>query len=302
MRVRNLFIVGLAFFTLGNFAKSETIYGLTNFQQIVTFDSVTKNVTSTTSLPGFGVSGEQLAGIDVRPLTGELYGISLNRQVYAIDPISGATTAIGLPIGGTGGIRGLDFNPTVDRIRVITSTNENFRLFPTIALAGGSNLVAATDTPLAFAGADTNAGDTANIVGFAYTNSFPGSTSTTLYDLDAFNDVLTTQIPPNNGTLNTIGSLGFDVVSSGGFTGFDISGQTGLAYLVGNNLFGGGGLTTNSLYTVNLATGAAILSGPITGILGGTLRDVAVVAVPEPSTFLLVGAAFGAIGLYRRKK
>lgn len=42
-----------------------------------------------------------------------------------------------------------------------------------------------------------------------YTNQSAGTVATTtLYDLDLATGVLTTQNPPNNGTLNTIGALG----------------------------------------------------------------------------------------------
>lgn len=42
----------------------------------------------------------------------------------------------------------------------------------------------------------------------AYTNSYIGATATTLYNIDDSLGILTTQLPPNNGTLNTVGSLG----------------------------------------------------------------------------------------------
>jgi hypothetical protein len=140
---------------------------------------------------------------------------------------------------------------------------------------------------LAFAAADVNAGDSPAVVNSGYLNSVAGATSTTLYDIESGNDVLVTQSPANNGTLQTVGPLGFDVVSSGGFTGFDISGLTGTAYLVGNKL-GAGGLTANSLYQVNLATGAATVLGAVSGV-NGSFRDIAVAyAVPEPTSFSLL--------------
>ena len=89
----------------------------------------------------------------------------------------------------------------------------------------------------------------------------------------------------------TVGPLGFDLVTSGGFTGFDISGLTGPAYLVGNKL-GAGGLTANSLYQVNLATGAASVLGAVSGV-NGSFRDMAVgFAVPEPTGLALMLLGF----------
>ena len=55
----------------------------------------------------------------------------------------------------------------------------------------------------------------------AYTNSFAGTTSTVLYNLDANSDVLTRQDPPNAGTLVNIGALGLDL---SGMAGLDIGG------------------------------------------------------------------------------
>lgn len=271
-------------------ASAETIYGLTNLQQLVTFDSITRSVTSTQSLTGFSVGGELLLSIDVRPATGQLYGLSSTNQLYVITPSTGARSAVGSPLTLTGNLKSIDFNPTVDRIRVLSSAGNNLRVNPVDG-------VPLTDTNLAFAGGDSNAGDTPAVVNGAYTNSFAGATTTTLYDLDAGNDALLTQNPPNNGTLNTIGSVGFDLASSSGFTGFDISGATGIAYLVGNNLTGG--LTANTLYTVNLGTGAASAAGPVSGV-SGSFRDIAV--VPEPASLTLLGGAVGGLLIRRRRK
>lgn len=279
--------------TLGAPAVAEPIYGLTNLQQLVVFDSVTRAVTSTTSLQGFSIGGEIAVGIDVRPATGELYAISSANNLYTINPFDGSRAQVGGTItpAPAGSFKSIDFNPTVDRVRLVTSGGTNLRLNPV------TGAIAATDTPLAFAAGDPNAGDTPAVVNAAYTNSLPGTvTSTTLYDIDAFNNVLATQAPPNDGTLNTVGAgLGFDIASSGGFTGFDISGPSGTAYLVGNNLTGG--LAVNTLYTVNLGTGAAAAAGAVSGI-NGSFRDITV--VPEPS---VVGATgIGALGLLARRR
>lgn len=271
-------------------ARAELIYGLTNFQQLVVFDSDARVVTSTTSLAGFSVTGQFLVSIDVRPATGELFGLSNQNNLFIINPTTGTSTQVGGTISPApaGTAKAIDFNPTVDRIRLVSSGGSNLRLNPN----DGAVIV---DGPLAFAAGDPNTGDTPAVVNGAYTNSFAGATTTTLYNIESFNDVLVTQVPPNDGTLNTVGPIGFDTVASGGFTGFDISGATGAAYLTGNSLTGG--LTANALYTVNLGTGAATLAGPISGI-NGTLRDIAV--VPEPASLSLLVVGIGAALLRRR--
>jgi hypothetical protein len=272
-------------------ASAEQIYGLTNLQQIVTFDSVTRNVTSTVSPAGFSLTGEILLSIDVRPATGQLFGLSNQNRIFTLNPATGASNLVAaLSQTPAGFIKSIDFNPTVDRIRVLGSDatgNNNLRANPN----DGVTLI---DGTLAFMAGDVNAGDSPAVVNSGYLNSKLGATTTALYDIEAGNDVLVTQNPANNGTLQTVGPLGFDVVSSGGFTGFDISGLTSNAYLVGNKL-GTGGLTANSLYQVNLGTGAASLLGAVSGV-NGSFRDIAVAyAVPEPTSACLLafGIAFG---------
>lgn len=275
-------------------AMGEQIYGLTNLQELVTFDSDTRVVTSTTGLAGFSITGQILVSIDVRPATGELFGLSNQNNLFIINPADGTSTQVGGTIPTTdlsGGLKAIDFNPTVDRLRIVSINDNNLRLNPN----DGTYIV---DGTLAFSAGDVNEGDNPAVVNAAYTNSFDGSTSTMLFDIDATNDVLVRQNPANSGQLQTVGSLGFDIVSSGGFTGFEISGQTDTAYLVGNKL-GGGGLTASSLYTVDLTTGAATLAGAVTGV-NGSFRDIAVVAVPEPGSLALLG--LGGLTLLRRRR
>lgn len=296
MRIASWLAASFLFLTCCTSSRAELIYGLTNLQQLVTFDSVARSVTATASLP-FTVGGEIIVSIDVRPATSELYGLSSLNNLYRIVPATGASTAVGPGLGAaalTGNVKSIDFNPTVDRIRVISTNDQNLRVHP------DTGLIAFTDGNLAFAAADANAGDNPSSVNAAYTNSLPGAVSTVLYEVEAGNNILVTQTPPNDGILNTVGALGFDVVDSSGFTGFDISGSSGTAYLTGNSLLGGG-LAVNSLYTVNLATGAATLAGPVSGI-NGSFRDIAVAAVPEPSGLLLVGLGFVAVGYAQRRR
>src|SRR5687767_3812409 len=75
--------------------QAETIYGLTNLQQLVSFDSDARTVTSTVSLNGFSLLGEIAVSIDVRPATGELYALSNQNNVYKIDPVTGNRTQVG---------------------------------------------------------------------------------------------------------------------------------------------------------------------------------------------------------------
>lgn len=180
---------------------------------------------------------ETILGIDMRPATGQLYALGSTGRIYTLNTSSGAATMVGVgPAAVLNGTDfGFDFNPVPDRIRIVSNTGQNLRVNP------NDGLLAATDTSL-------NPG-TPNITAVAYLNSFPGTATTVLYDIDLSTDMLYTQNPPNNGTLVSIGSLGVDATSAN----FDIGGTSNTAYAV---LTVGG---TNGIYTINKDTGAATL-------------------------------------------
>lgn len=245
-------------------APHANIYGLTNSNNLVTFDSNNPGVIIS-QVPITGLqSGENLLGIDFRPATGGLYGLSSASRVYLINKTTGearqvGSTAFTPALSGTA--FGFDFNPVPDRIRVTSNTTQNLRLNP------NNGAVAATDGTLAFTAGDKNAGVTPNIVGSAYTNNFNGATATTLYDIDSNLDALVIQNPPNDGKLNTVGPLGVDTSDS---VGFDISTVDGSAFAAMTPT----GSTVSNLYRINLVTGAATLIGPIG--TSDTIRDISV--------------------------
>ena len=191
------------------------------------------------ALRGLGAT-EKILGIDFRPATGQLYGVSSDSKIYTINPDSGTVRAIGTAaftpaISGT--IVGLDFNPTVDRIRLVTNLGQNLRLHPETGATAATDLVMNPGTPA--------------ISEVAYTNNAAGVTMTTLYDIDVTTDKLYIQTPPNNGTLVEVGDLG---VNAEGAAGFDIT-DNNLAYTV---LKVGG---KSRLYVVNLASGRVLNVG-----------------------------------------
>jgi hypothetical protein len=122
---------------------------------LLLFDTATPGTMTSVPITGLGV-GEAIDGIDRRPGTGALYGLGVvdtgptdSLRLYRIDPTTGAATPAGLaPVTATTGGTdyGVDFNPLVDRLRVINDGNENLRLNPNNgSLAGDdSNL---TDPP-----------------------------------------------------------------------------------------------------------------------------------------------------------
>jgi hypothetical protein len=234
-------------------AVAEPILVLTSTNRLLTIDHATPETTTRdVAITGLA-SGENMVAIDFRPATGVLFGISSTSRMYSIDINTGVATAIGsagaFSIVGT--VFDMDFNPTVDRIRFVSDSDQNLRLNPN---NGG---LAATDGLLRYATSDPNAGTNANIIAVGYANNFSGAASTVLYGVDSGTDALVIQDPPNEGILNTVGPLGVNATGEGGF---DISPSTGVAYAALN--VGG----TPNLYTVNLRTGAVSPSNGSTTI------------------------------------
>jgi hypothetical protein len=243
-------------------AAGSTIFAITTANVLLRFDSgAPGTMLSTTTISGLQ-AGEDLLGIDFRPANGQLYGLGSTSRLYTIDSTTGVATQVGAgPFAAvlSGTNFGFDFNPVVDRIRVVSDANQNLRLNP------NTGTLAATDTVLAYAVGDANAAIDPNLVGIAYTNNIAGATITTLYGIDSNLDILTIQNPPNNGTLNTVGSLGFD---TSGSVGFDIAtAGTAFASLSVSGLVG--------LFTINLATGAVTPVGSI-GTGATAIRAIAI--------------------------
>lgn len=266
---------------------AEPLLAVTTANALVRFDSTAPGATSSVALTGTG--GEQILGIDVRPATGQLYGVGSASNLFVIDVATGAATlvgALGTTLNGTS--FGVDFNPVVDRLRVTSDSDQNLRINPT--MPGGAGTI--VDGPLAFAAADVNFGTNPNVVGAAYRNSVAGATTTALFEIDSSLDILVEQNPANAGTLLTRGPLGLNAPA---VLGFDISGRTGLAYAAWAAAGG-----PSNLYAINLNTGAASLIGPVGLAAGQQVRGLAVAQVPEPA--LLATVVLGLLATARRRR
>lgn len=238
-------------------AAGSSFYAATSSGTLSRFDTASPSSppASTVAITGLG-PGELLIGIDIRPLNQKLYAITRDGsnagRLYSVNTTTGAATLVGpltpsppdvTPVSLGGTRFGMAFNPTVDRIRLVSNTGQNVRVVP----ATGAVI---RDT-------DLNPG-TPQVAAVSYINSFAGATTTTLYDIDSVADTLSLQTPPNNGSLVFVGNLGVDVID---LVGFDITaiGTTNFAYataLVGVNV---------NLYSIDLGTGAATLLGALNG-------------------------------------
>lgn len=232
------------------------LFGLTNYNTLISFDlsspSQTRSI-AVTDLDG------TLLGIDVRPADGLLYGLTDTNKIYTIDFNTGKATfksQLTIPFNG-GAFSGVDFNPVPDRLRVVGSNDENFRIAVDTGVVNPDLTLRYTDPT------DLNFQANPNVTAAAYTNSFapsPAMRTTTLYGIDTTLDTLVRQggldsapPSPNDGQLFTIGSLGVDFDAK---TGFDI-----LSASNGINL--GLAVSNSTLYGIDLMTGAATNLGTI---------------------------------------
>jgi len=275
-------VCGLALSTKS--ARAESVIGLTTTNSLVTFDSASPGtISAPVSITGIGT--ETILDIDRRPANGLLYGLGSAGNLYVIAANGAATlnaSLTGVTLDPNATRFGIDFNPTVDRLRIVSNTGQDLRLTP------GTG-VTTIDSPLN--GAATGA------VSVAYTNNSAFATTTTLFYIGPSTPTsLFNTTNPNGGVLDLVGLLG---PSSSQNVGFDISGLTGTAYASLTALTGSG----SSLYSINLTTGAATSVGVI-GTGTTTLRGIALTPIiPEPAGIVLlgiglVGVAFGA----RRKR
>lgn len=256
-------------------ALAEAVYGVTEAGFLVNWESATPG-TILSGVPLQGLqSNEQIVGIDFRPTTGELFGLGSFSRVYTINPASGQAS----PVSGVafspalnGASFGFDFNPTVDRIRMVSDADQNQRANPI------TGMIAAADPSLVYAAGDIREGVNPNVSHVAYTNSFPGSTSTTLFGLDAGTDSLVRHtVGPGFAQLVTVGGIGTDITEQGGF---DISGATGTAFATVQNV----ALARSTFWTIDLNSGA----GSMVGEVGGGHMITAMAVVPEPVSLALL--------------
>ncbi len=239
------FIAGLINANAQTGSGGATIYGVTTGNQLVRFNAnAPGTLTTVGAITGLS-AGENILGIDFRPATGQLFALGSAGSLYTINLSTGAAMRVHIaviPLNGTE--FGFDFNPTVDRIRIVSNTGQNLRVNPndsTAIVDGALN----PGTPV--------------VTAAAYTNNFANATTTTLYDIDTTTDRLLIQSNPNAGTLTDVGALGVDIQA---VNGFDFFSGNNTAYLVAIPTVGIG---SPVLYTVNLTTGAATSLGNVGG-------------------------------------
>lgn len=232
-------------------------------------------------LPITGLPGDvSLRGIDRRPADNLLYGIGTDNRIYRLDYFTAAATAVStlnLPFFNAGnhpaGV-GFDFNPVPDRLRLVNTTGSNFRInVDTGAVADNSpDPGIQPDVPLFYVNGDVATG-TPSIAAVAYTNNLPGVTTTMLFGIDSARNSLVRILSPNDGTVATIGHLGFDVQDD---AAFDVltspTGDTNIAVLVSGG----------QIYQVDLTSGYATLLSTV-GDGSQSFLGFAIAPIPDPA-------------------
>jgi hypothetical protein len=252
-------------------ARKENIFAVTEGMALVSFNAGQPQDVKTVGKVQGLEAGEWLVGIDFRVARGILYGLGSTGRLYTIDTRSAQAKAVGgAPLALEGREFGFDFNPTVDRIRVVSDTGQNFRVHPdTGAMVDGDPGMPGVqpDGPLAFAPGDVEQPIEARIVAAAYTYNKQNDKITTNYAIDMATSSLVTQgtregvqpsVSPNTGQLYIVGSLGVMPFRQ---AGFDIADVTGVAYLSLNH----GASSPTRFYSVDLRTGRATFIGTVGG-------------------------------------
>jgi hypothetical protein len=261
-----LALMWLVTFGAGRRAEAERLYGLTGpgLDTLYRFDSTTPGLIS----PPLRITGlkgdEHLLGIDIRPSTGQLYGIT-RASIYTVNPETGAATFVAAMSRALDSVSvGVDFDPVADQLRVLTDNDDNQKYYKLINVDTGE----VTDGVLSFDAAAISSGDSSTMPAIAYTNNFAGATSATLFGIcNNTRASLAKEDPPGTGLFHIVGRLSTPLNPSNiGEIGFDISGLTGLAYILADPAPQPGQADEamrSHLFTINLNTGETIDLGAV---------------------------------------
>ena len=215
--------------------------------------------------------GDALIGIDFLFFFCVLYALSRSGQLYRVDRANGVLSPVGavtvaLPLDGA--VIGFDFNPTVDRIRVVTPSGHNLRLHPdTGAMVDGDATRDGVqpDGALRYVVGDVNFGSAPDIAGAAYTYNTRDETITTNYAIDRARGALVMQgslegavpvVSPNTGQLRTVGALGLGALTDVAFDISDVANTALIAVRTASE-------PRTRLHRVDLATGRATDLGQV---------------------------------------
>ncbi|HEV7297835.1 MAG TPA: DUF4394 domain-containing protein [Tepidisphaeraceae bacterium] len=283
-------------------AASALAVGLQTDNRLIRFDAANPSVIfSDSAITGLR-AGELVVGIDYRPSDlnaadgvnriGTLYGVTSESRIITLDASTGAATVVAALYTDTNAngqrddgenlnVRfsesGVNFNPTVDRLRLVNGRDENYR----INVDTGLTII---DGPLVYGPTDSAAGRNPRVTAAAYINNDADPrTGTALYDLDTDANTLVEQVPANAGTLTTEGQLRTSdgPLEAGAISGLDVLTRAD-GFNVGYAALTIGGSPITQLYEIDIVSGALRSNGVVGGaasliLQNRTLRDVSIV-------------------------
>ncbi|MET0323709.1 MAG: DUF4394 domain-containing protein [Ilumatobacteraceae bacterium] len=191
-----------------------------------------------------------IVGMDYRPANDTLYAVGNAGGVYTVDAGTATVSLVSRlnqPLQGSA--FGVDFNPTVDRLRIVSDAGQNLR-------ANVDDGTTTVDGVLNIPGTPP-VSPAVGVTAVAYTNNDADpSTATTLFDIDTANDNTVIQAPANAGSLSPTGKLGVDAA---GAVGFDIYRDQRDGVTVGHDALASVAIAdgTTALYRIDLLTGRA---------------------------------------------
>ena len=260
-----------------NAVPQATVFGVTADIRLISFkESSTGTLDVNVPITGLA-NGEDIKAIDARPANGVIYAFTNLGATYILDPTTGAVsgrvafTAAQPPLvpapdpfTTTNGLTpGVDFNPVVDRLRLIDDAGSMLSNNLRIDVLSGATIT------------DRNLNVGVKVTGAAYS-------TTTLYTLDTASDRLNMQTPPNDGVQVDVGALTLagvrvDATDAGGF---DIAGSSNFAVAVlATNASAGIAARPATVFTVDLANGTLTPVGAI-----GLAPGLAVTGLALPIT------------------
>ncbi len=247
---------------------SASLIGLSRDNQLIHLVAgPPAQATSVVPITGLRV-GEQIIGIETRPSTKELFGVSNQNLLYKIDKFSGTARPVSVDSiefnpNLTGDLLGLDFNPMDDVLRIVTSDGQNLRVSPTTGEVIGVDISFGATGPVSF-----------NSIAYSFPTSLGGKSD--LYGIDLLSGNLYKVVNPNAAEIQLVGNTGFSWTGDGGFEilpGNQVfTVQYGTSTVLKNPSGDDTGFPAFRLYGVSLASGKTFSYGQVRPLIGLAAR------------------------------
>lgn len=249
--------------------SAATLITLSGDDTLTRIDLETRTVIGRTHAAG----SARLFSIDVRPSTGQLYGLFIVKgdpgegdrgAVSSVDPVTGGrsnTVVVDYPF-----IRqiryNIDFDPTSDRLRIVSENDEHFEVDVETGEAAERERISGPSPVCCF-------GRSSSVVSIAFANATTSAIASLLYGIDRKTDTLYTIVPalsPTSGNISKAGLIDRNLTQFGFDIGLDGSGRNR-----------GRIVADGQLVEIDLAGGSVVSTSRIKGLtpsVNMTTRDL----------------------------